>query len=72
LLISLNIINQLILFAAALTATSTTGDVTDLSGQAGSRSAARDPGNGTAEPAALPGTVSAGEDTGDRLPPARR
>jgi membrane protein len=32
LLISLNIINQLILFAAALTATSTTGDVTDLSG----------------------------------------
>jgi membrane protein len=37
LLISLNIINQLVLFAAALTATSTAGDVTDLSGQAGSR-----------------------------------
>jgi membrane protein len=31
LLVSLNIVNQLILFAAALTATSTTGDVTDLS-----------------------------------------
>lgn len=30
LLVSLNIVNQLLLFAAALTATSTTGDVTDL------------------------------------------
>ncbi len=72
LLISLNIINQLILFAAALTATSTTGDVTDLSGQAGSRSAARDQSNGTAGPTAVADTVSAGEDTSDRLPPARR
>jgi membrane protein len=33
LLISLSIINQLVLFAAALTATSTIGDVTDLSGR---------------------------------------
>lgn len=38
LLISLSIINQLILFAAALAATSTTGDVTDLSAPDGSPS----------------------------------
>jgi membrane protein len=36
LLVSLNVINQLILFAAALTATSTTGAVTDLAVRAGS------------------------------------
>jgi membrane protein len=36
LLVSLNVVNQLILFAAALTATSTTGAVTDLAGRAGS------------------------------------
>lgn len=69
LLISLNIINQLILFAAALTATSTTGDVTDLSAQTGSRSAARDQNNGRAGPTAVPDADSAGEDTSDHPPP---
>jgi membrane protein len=71
LLISLNTINPLILYAAALTATSTTGDVTDLSGQAGSRRAARDQSNGTAEPTVVPDTNSAGEDTSDHPPPAQ-
>jgi membrane protein len=33
LLVSLNVVNQLILFAAALTATSTTGAVTELAGR---------------------------------------
>jgi membrane protein len=36
LLVSLNVINQLVLFAAALTATGTTGAVTDLAVRAGS------------------------------------
>jgi membrane protein len=47
LLISLNVINQLILFAAALTATGTTGDVTDLAVRPRSprSSGDQDPGN---------------------------
>ena len=49
LLISLNVINQLVLFAAALTATGTTGDVTDLSAQPGSPGALGDQHDGMAE-----------------------
>jgi membrane protein len=54
LLISLNVINQLVLFAAALTATSTTGDVVDLSGQAGSLDISRAQSNGRTEPRTKP------------------
>jgi membrane protein len=43
LLVFLNLLNQLILFAAALTATSTRGPVTDLA--AGATSATRHPGS---------------------------
>ena len=49
LLVSLNVVNQLILFAAALTATSTTGAVTDLAGRAGSRRLSGDQDTSTAK-----------------------
>jgi membrane protein len=61
LLISLNIINQLVLFAAALTATSTTGDVTDLSGPGGARDTSRDQDNCGTDPAGEPATSPAGD-----------
>jgi membrane protein len=51
LLISLNIVNQLILFAAALTATSTAGEVTDLSARTASAGSSADRGTVPAEPA---------------------
>lgn len=71
LLISLNVINQLILFAAALTATSTTGDIADLSAQTGPPSSPRGQNHGRGKPTAVPETKSAGEDTDDHLPPDR-
>lgn len=71
LLISLNIINQLVLFAAALTATSTSGAVTDLSAQAGSPSTTGDQNNGQAEPTVVSDASSAGDHASDHLPPAR-
>ncbi|MDI6105648.1 YhjD/YihY/BrkB family envelope integrity protein [Actinoplanes sp. NEAU-A12] len=52
LLFSLNIINQLILFATALAATNTNGDVTDLSARAGSPNRFADQSDGGANPAA--------------------
>ena len=63
LLVSLNIINQLVLFAAALTATSTTGAVTDLSGQARSPGTAGDQSHGRTEPIVVSDGSPAAEHT---------
>jgi membrane protein len=49
LLVSLNVVNQLILFAAALTATGTTGAVTDLAVRAGSPRSSGGRGTASAE-----------------------
>ncbi|MEV8505033.1 YihY/virulence factor BrkB family protein [Actinoplanes sp. NPDC051475] len=57
LLVSLNVVNQLILFAAALTATSNTGEVTDLAAQARSRKL-------TGEQVSAPAQTTAVDDTG--------
>ncbi|GAB1691003.1 YihY/virulence factor BrkB family protein [Krasilnikovia sp. M28-CT-15] len=56
LLFSLNVINQVILFAAALTATSNVGDVTDLSERGGSPVSAVDPRDDAAKSTLLPDT----------------
>lgn len=69
LLISLSIINQLVLFAAALTATSTTGNVTDLSGQARSPDTSRDQNEGGTGSRAVSNTNPADGGTCDHLPP---
>ena len=49
LLVSLNVVNQLILFAAALTATSTTDEVVDLAAQARSRTITGDEASAPAQ-----------------------
>jgi membrane protein len=76
LLISLNVINQLILFAAALTATSTTGAVTDLAVRADrpTLSGAQDTSSATTVvPDAGPtGRTDQPSQTSDRRPRRRR
>jgi membrane protein len=71
LLISLNIINQLVLFAAALTATSTSGEVTDLSAQTGSPKSTGAQNPGPAQPNLVSDARPVGHRT-DRGSPARR
>jgi membrane protein len=71
LLISLNIVNQLILFAAALTATSTAGEVTDLSARTASASSSADRGAGPAEPPVDPYVRPPSEQVSD-IPPLGR
>ncbi|WP_285560375.1 YhjD/YihY/BrkB family envelope integrity protein [Actinoplanes regularis] len=71
LLFSLNIINQLILFAAALAATSSIGDATDLSARAGSPKPAPARNDHAAKPATVTDPGSPGERIGDPPPPAR-
>jgi membrane protein len=68
LLVSLNVINQLILFAAALTATSTTGAVTDLAGRAGSPRSSGGQDTSSSE-SSVPEAGPTAEPTSDRRHP---
>jgi membrane protein len=72
LLVFLNVVNQLILFAAALTATSTTGDVTDLAVRPRSPWSSGDQDTGPAEPTTGSDTSPVHEQTRDRRHSGRR
>jgi membrane protein len=71
LLVSLNVINQLILFAAALTATGTTDAVTDLAVRAGAPRSSGGQDTSSAE-IPVPDAVPTGEQTGPSHAPGRR
>jgi membrane protein len=65
LLVFLNVVNQLVLFAAALTATSTTGNVTDLAVRPRSPGSTDDQATGPAEPSTGSDAAAVREHTGD-------
>ncbi|WP_243706085.1 YihY/virulence factor BrkB family protein [Micromonospora sp. KC721] len=69
LLVSLSVVNQLVLFAAALTATATIGDVTDLALGGKLPRTPSDQDIATAEPTTVPDTGSAREQTVDHRSP---
>ncbi|WP_243710288.1 YihY/virulence factor BrkB family protein [Micromonospora sp. KC213] len=69
LLVSLSVVNQLVLFAAALTATATIGDVTDLALGGKLPRMSSDQDIATAEPTTVPDIGSAREQTADHRSP---
>ncbi|TDB71841.1 YihY/virulence factor BrkB family protein [Micromonospora sp. KC723] len=71
LLVSLSVVNQLVLFAAALTATATIGDVTDLALGGKLPRTSSDQDIATAEPTTVPDTGSAREQIVDHRNPGQ-